>query len=47
VLATLTYRIISYWLPVAAGPVAYVAFRTRYGSPRRDGGGSAPALATG
>ena len=47
VLATLTYRIISYWLPVAAGPVAYVMFRARYGSPGGHGGGPATAVATG
>jgi hypothetical protein len=29
-LATLTYRLASYWLPLAAGPVAYGAFRFRY-----------------
>jgi len=36
VLATLAYRLASYWLPMAAGPIAYVAFRHRYrghGSP--------------
>jgi uncharacterized protein (TIRG00374 family) len=31
-LATLTYRLASYWLPLLAGPVAYVLFRRRYGS---------------
>lgn len=30
VLATLTYRLASYWIPLAAGPVAYAAFRHRY-----------------
>jgi uncharacterized protein (TIRG00374 family) len=30
VLATLAYRVASYWLPLLAGPVAYVAFRRRY-----------------
>jgi uncharacterized protein (TIRG00374 family) len=30
VLATLTYRIASYWLPLCAGPVAYGLFRMRY-----------------
>jgi uncharacterized protein (TIRG00374 family) len=30
VLATLTYRIASYWLPLCAGPVAYGLFRIRY-----------------
>jgi uncharacterized protein (TIRG00374 family) len=33
VLATLMYRLVSYWLPVLAGPVAYLLFRRRYGSP--------------
>jgi len=30
VLATLAYRIASYWLPLFAGPVAYLLFRIRY-----------------
>ena len=30
VLATLTYRLASYWLPLLAGPVAYGLFRLRY-----------------
>src|SRR5262249_44877223 len=30
VLATLTYRIASYWLPLLAGPVAYGLFKFRY-----------------
>ena len=30
VLATLTYRIASYWVPLCAGPVAYGLFRLRY-----------------
>ncbi len=30
VLATLTYRLASYWLPLAAGPVAYWLFHLRY-----------------
>jgi len=29
-LATLTYRLVSFWLPIPAGGVAYVAFRRRY-----------------
>ena len=33
VVAVLAYRIISYWLPALAGPVAYVLFRIRYGPP--------------
>jgi uncharacterized protein (TIRG00374 family) len=39
VVATLAYRIISYWLPVFVGPFAYVAFRMRYGAPPHDSGG--------
>ena len=36
-LATLAYRIASYWLPLLAGPPAYLLFRHRYGRlvPRR------------
>jgi len=30
VLATLTYRLVSYWLPIPAGGLAYAAFRRRY-----------------
>jgi hypothetical protein len=30
VLTTLTYRLASYWLPLAAGPVAYGVFHLRY-----------------
>jgi len=32
-LATLAYRIASYWLPLMAGPPAYLLFRHRYGRP--------------
>jgi uncharacterized protein (TIRG00374 family) len=32
-LATLAYRIASYWLPLLAGPPAYLFFRHRYGRP--------------
>ncbi|HSC50856.1 MAG TPA: hypothetical protein VLD16_11385, partial [Gaiellaceae bacterium] len=32
--ATLLYRIVAYWLPLAAGGIAYVLFRRRYGSER-------------
>jgi uncharacterized protein (TIRG00374 family) len=32
-LATLAYRLASYWLPLAAGPFAYFAFWRRYGRP--------------
>ncbi|MCU0311283.1 MAG: flippase-like domain-containing protein [Acidimicrobiales bacterium] len=31
-LATLAYRVVSYWLPLPAGLVAHFAFRHRYGS---------------
>ncbi len=45
VLATLTYRIASYWLPLLVGPVAYGLFRLRSGK-RADGvTGGAPAEA--
>ena len=30
VLATLTYRLASYWAPLLAGPIAYALFRIRY-----------------
>ena len=39
VLATLAYRLASYWLPMLAGPVAYATFRHRY----RDGPARDPA----
>jgi uncharacterized membrane protein YbhN (UPF0104 family) len=32
--ATLLYRIVAYWLPLAAGGVAYILFRRRYRSER-------------
>jgi hypothetical protein len=32
VLATLTFRLASYWAPLLAGPVAYGLFRLRYRS---------------
>ena len=38
VVATLAYRIISYWLPILVGPFAYFAFRLRYGPPGRGRG---------
>ena len=44
VLATLAYRIISYWLPILVGPFAYFAFRWRYGAPG-DGTGDASGTA--
>ena len=31
--ATLAYRIVSFWLPLAAGPFAWLTFRWKY--PRR------------
>jgi len=36
VLATLTYRIASYWVPLLAGPVAYGLFKFRYRDRDRD-----------
>ncbi len=30
-LATLAYRVTSYWLPLFAGPPAYLLFHHRYG----------------
>jgi uncharacterized protein (TIRG00374 family) len=33
-LATLAYRLVSYWLPIPAGGAAYAAFRRRYPVPR-------------
>jgi uncharacterized protein (TIRG00374 family) len=35
-LATLAYRIASYWLPLVAGLVGWIVFRRRYGSPPPD-----------
>ncbi len=32
-LATLAYRLLSYWLPLPAGLIAYLSFRSRYGHP--------------
>jgi len=32
-LATLAYRVASYWLPLLAGPPAYLLFRCGYGTP--------------
>ena len=51
-MATLAYRIISYWLPIAVGPFAYLAFRLRYGKPGtrrrvRTAGAGGAALAAG
>ena len=50
VVATLAYRIISYWLPIFVGPFAYVAFRMRYGKPSHgssEAGGAGAAVASG
>ena len=33
VLATLAYRVASYWLPLLSGPFAYGAFKYRYRDP--------------
>ncbi len=44
VLATLAYRLASYWLPLLAGPVAYGLFRHRYGE--RGGTPAQPPPAT-
>ena len=40
-LATLAYRIASYWLPLLAGLVGWIVFRRRYGSPPPDTNGDA------
>ena len=47
VLAILAYRIASYWLPLLAGPPAYLLFRHRYGrpAPRRATPGKAGSTA--
>ena len=42
-LATLAYRVASYWLPLFAGPPAYLLFRHRYGQARRKAARSATA----
>ena len=34
VLATLAYRLASYWIPLMSGPFAYAAFKRRYRDPR-------------
>ncbi len=39
IIATLAYRLVTYWLPILAGGGMYVAFRRRYG-PVRFGSGS-------
>jgi uncharacterized protein (TIRG00374 family) len=47
VLATLTYRIASYWVPLLAGPIAYGLFRFRYRSRPASEQASAAADVTG
>jgi uncharacterized protein (TIRG00374 family) len=42
VLATLAYRLASYWIPLMSGPFAYAAFKHRYREPR-----TPPSVATG
>lgn len=37
-LATLAYRIVSYWLPIAVGAIAYLVYRRRYGPAHHDNG---------
>jgi uncharacterized protein (TIRG00374 family) len=48
--ATLLYRLVSYWLPLPAGAVAYLLFRRRYGGRAAEStqpvGGSADAATT-
>jgi uncharacterized protein (TIRG00374 family) len=46
VLATLTYRLASYWAPLCAGPIAYGVFRIRYRG-RRSPPRTSGAVATG
>ena len=38
-LATLAYRLVSYWLPLPAGVVSYALHRRRYGGRTRRAGG--------
>jgi hypothetical protein len=50
ILATLAYRVASYWLPLLAGPPANLLYRHRYGRPaarRRARWGRAPAPSPG
>ncbi len=42
IIATLAYRLVTYWLPIFAGGGVYVAFRRRYG-PVKFGAGARPA----
>jgi uncharacterized protein (TIRG00374 family) len=36
VIATLAYRLVSFWLPIPAGGVAAIVHRRRYGAPGDD-----------
>jgi hypothetical protein len=40
VLATLAYRLVSFWLPIPVGMIAYVFFRRRYGGVTSNGNGT-------
>lgn len=40
VLATLAYRLVSFWLPIPVGMIAYVLFRRRYGGVTSNGNGT-------
>jgi uncharacterized protein (TIRG00374 family) len=42
IIATLAYRLVTYWLPIFAGGGVYVAFRRRYG-PIKFGASARPA----
>ncbi len=46
VLATLAYRLASYWLPLLAGPFAYLAFKIRFKDPKTPGSLTAGSPAT-
>jgi uncharacterized protein (TIRG00374 family) len=43
IIATLAYRLVTYWLPIFAGSAIYFAFRRRYG-PVKFGAGARPVL---
>lgn len=45
-LATLAYRLFSYWLPLPTGLGAYITFRRHYGNPPTANGRTATAAAT-
>lgn len=40
VLATLAYRLISYWLPIVAGPLSFLLFQRRYAGALPENGAS-------